>query len=246
VYVRLLLATNDPEGTREVRSAVERHPKNGYLHHLLYTLLDDAGDPRALEALDKAVGLETLPARKRRWIEQLLTQALQEDRRDLAAKHLGVLAELLGGGAEAHLGAARKMQEFGFHERALTELEAARKGYEAFATGDMETVLSVWADDIVWHVGGNGPLAGTYKGKEEVLAMMGRLMQETDGTFKNEVHDILTNGTHGVALVTASASRNGKTAEGRVVHVWHDDGEARMKEFWAIGENQADFDALWD
>ncbi|MDJ0520794.1 MAG: PQQ-binding-like beta-propeller repeat protein [Planctomycetota bacterium] len=127
VYTRLLLATNDPEGPREVRAAVERHPKNGYLHHLLYTLLDDAGDARALEALDKAVSLETLPTRKRRWIEQLLTQALQEDRRDLAGKHLGALAELMGGGAEAHLGAARKMQEFGFHERALKELVTARE-----------------------------------------------------------------------------------------------------------------------
>ncbi len=140
VHVRLLVATNDPEASRDVRSAVEQHPKNGYLQHLLYTLLDDATDPRALDALDKAVELETQPARKRRWIEQLLTQALQEDRRALAAKHLGELARLLGGGAQAHLDAARKMHAFGFHERALKELDGARKAKPAPEVG-VETEL---------------------------------------------------------------------------------------------------------
>ena len=125
-------------------------------------------------------------------------------------------------------------------------LEAARRGYAAFDAGDMEAAMDVWADEIIWHVGGNGPLAGTYHGKEEIMGMMGKLMEGTGGSFKMDVHDILTNGTHGVALVNVSASRNGKSAEGRAVHIWHDNGGAQMTEFWSIGENQAAFDALWD
>ncbi len=125
-------------------------------------------------------------------------------------------------------------------------LEVARKAYAAFDTGDMQGVLDSMSDDIVWHFGGNNPLTGTYRGKDEVIGMMGRLLEETGGTFKVDVHDILANGVHGVALVNTSASRNGKTATGRAVHIWHDDEDAKTTEFWTIAENQEDFDALWD
>ena len=126
VHVRLLLATSDPEAPRAVRDAVTQHPDNGYLQFLLYTQLDDRGDPRALDALDRAIEREKLPARKRRWVDMLLAQALKEDRRELASKHVATLADLLGGTAEARIKAARKMDAFGYHEQALAELDKAR------------------------------------------------------------------------------------------------------------------------
>jgi ketosteroid isomerase-like protein len=33
-----------------------------------------------------------------------------------------------------------------------------RRGYQAFSTGDMDTVLSLMADDIAWHLGPGGGL----------------------------------------------------------------------------------------
>lgn len=36
-----------------------------------------------------------------------------------------------------------------------------RRGYEAFSTGDMDTLRELFAEDAVWHTGGSGPLAGT-------------------------------------------------------------------------------------
>lgn len=123
-------------------------------------------------------------------------------------------------------------------------LELSRRGYAAFAEGDMETLDEIIADNVVWHVSGDNILSGDYKGKEAVFGFFGRLAQETNGTFKNDVHDMLANDTHGVALVNQSATRNGETLEGRTVHVFHvDDGE--LTEFWAFNENQAEFDEFW-
>ena len=123
-------------------------------------------------------------------------------------------------------------------------LESARAGYEAFATGDMATVGDLLADDIVWHSGVNNILTGDYEGKEAVFNYFARLMQETGGTFKNEIHDMLANDDHGVALVTFSATRGDKSLEGSIVHVFHMRDE-KMTEFWAISEDQAQFDEFW-
>ncbi len=52
-------------------------------------------------------------------------------------------------------------------------LEIARAGYEAFASGDLAAVSDLLSDDIVWHSGGNNILTGDYEGKEAVLGFFG-------------------------------------------------------------------------
>lgn len=123
-------------------------------------------------------------------------------------------------------------------------LERARTGYEAFAEGDMDTVSSVMADDIVWHVGGDNQLSGDYRGKEEVLGFFGRLMQETGGTFENEIHDLLANDEHGVAIVESSAKRNGKSISDNAVHVFHM-RDGKMTEFWNVPTDQGAWDEFY-
>ena len=123
-------------------------------------------------------------------------------------------------------------------------LERARAGYEAFARGDLGAVSELLSDDIVWHSGGNNILTGDYEGKEAVLGFFGRLMQESEGNFNQDIHDMLANDDHGVALVNVSASRGGNSFEGRVVHIFHMSDE-KMTEFWAFPEEQSLFDEFW-
>lgn len=49
--------------------------------------------------------------------------------------------------------------------------QVLREGYEAFSTGDMDTLNRLFADDVVWHEGGRNPLSGEYKGKEQVCVV---------------------------------------------------------------------------
>jgi hypothetical protein len=123
-------------------------------------------------------------------------------------------------------------------------LVIARAGYEAFDRGDMAAVSDLLSDDIVWHSGGSNVLTGDYAGKEAVLDFFSLLMRESGGTYRNDVHDMLANDEHGVALVTVSASRGGEAYEGRVIHVFHM-SDGKMIEFWSYPEDQSRFDEFW-
>ena len=55
-------------------------------------------------------------------------------------------------------------------------VEIVHKMYQCFKGGDMETLKNeVLAEDVVWHVPGHHPLAGTKHGVGEVLAFFGAL-----------------------------------------------------------------------
>jgi hypothetical protein len=123
-------------------------------------------------------------------------------------------------------------------------LERSRAGYAAFASGDMATLSDFLSDDVVWHSGGDNILAGDYEGKEAVFGYFGRLMQETGGSFKNDIHDLLANDEHGVALVTSSATRGGVSIEENAVHIFHM-RDGKVTEFWTFPEDQSKFDELW-
>jgi ketosteroid isomerase-like protein len=119
-----------------------------------------------------------------------------------------------------------------------------RRGYEAFGLGDIETVMALFADDIVWHVGGSNQLAGDYRGHEEVMGFFGRLMDVSGGTFRLDVHDVLANDEHGTVLVTAYGNHEGKTLAAREVNIWHLAG-GKATEFWAFVENDAEVDEFF-
>lgn len=110
-------------------------------------------------------------------------------------------------------------------------VELLRKGYNAYSSGDMDVLQELFAEDIQWHIAGRSQLSGDYKGRDAVFGFFGKLMELTEGTAKLEVHDILANDEHGVALVTGSSSRGGKTLEGPDVHVFHI-RNGQVVEFW--------------
>lgn len=119
-----------------------------------------------------------------------------------------------------------------------------RKGYDAFARGDLDTLRSMFAKDIVWHVGGRGPLSGSYKGIDEVLGMFGEIVQRSDGTFSNEVHDVVANDEHAVALTSTTAQREGRRLNSEGVGVFHIKG-GKVTEAWFTSQDQAAADEFW-
>jgi hypothetical protein len=85
--------------------------------------------------------------------------------------------------------------------------ERIRRAFDAFARGDMATMTELIAEDTVWHIPGRGPLSGDYQGRETVFALFGRLVQGSEGTFTQQLHDALASDEHAVALTLASARR---------------------------------------
>lgn len=119
-----------------------------------------------------------------------------------------------------------------------------RKGYEAYTTGDLNVLNELFADDIVWHVAGRSAISGDYKGRDQVFGFFGKLMELSDGTAKIEVHDILADDEHAVAIVTGTATRNGTTFTGNDVHVFHVRG-GQVVEFWDSPLDQYAADEFW-
>lgn len=109
--------------------------------------------------------------------------------------------------------------------------ELLRQGYEAFGRGDMEWLNEHFTDDLVWHVPGQNPISGDHRGKDAVFSLFAKQMELTEGTLRLEIHDLLANDEHGVALATISATRGGKTLEDRQAHVFHV-RDGKVAEFW--------------
>lgn len=119
-----------------------------------------------------------------------------------------------------------------------------RKGYAAFAAGDLDTLRQLFAPDIIWHSPGRNPLSGTEHGTDAVFQLFGRLAELTGGTFRvSEIHDVLANDDHAVALLRIRAERGRKTLESNDAHVFNM-SNGRVTEFWAVSGDQYATDEL--
>jgi hypothetical protein len=118
-----------------------------------------------------------------------------------------------------------------------------RRGYGAFASGDMETLRELIAPDVIWHSGGHNQLSGDYKGIDETLGLFARFFELTGGDQRQELHDLLANDEHGVVLLKQHIGRpDGRSYDGNDVHVFHI-SEGKVTEFWLHPGDQAAADA---
>ncbi|MDQ1685426.1 MAG: hypothetical protein QOC82_2163 [Frankiaceae bacterium] len=91
-----------------------------------------------------------------------------------------------------------------------------RRGYAAFNSGDVATLSSLLAKDVVHRVPGASALAGDHKGIDAVLSMYGQLAELTDGTVQAHLVDVHSDGHgHVVAGHVITATRNGVTRASR-------------------------------
>jgi uncharacterized protein len=66
-------------------------------------------------------------------------------------------------------------------------VETAKKGYDAYAAGDVETALKDFHDDIEWSIPGNSTLSGTYRGKGQFMEMLGKLAEKSGTTTPERI-----------------------------------------------------------
>ncbi|WP_314215865.1 nuclear transport factor 2 family protein [Pseudarthrobacter equi] len=118
-----------------------------------------------------------------------------------------------------------------------------RRGYEAFNSGDVQTLMELFAQDAVWHVGGSGGLAGDKNGQEEIMAYFGELFSRSGGTTKVELKDVIAGEQHTVGLQKAQAQRNGQSMdqEGVLVFTLKDGKVTEVSEFQEDTAKAADF-----
>jgi ketosteroid isomerase-like protein len=87
-----------------------------------------------------------------------------------------------------------------------------KNAYDAFSRGDTKSVFAVFAENILWHVPGRGPLSRDYRGHAEVAGFFDHFMGLSEGTFRIQIDKILADRDRVVVLCTESASRAGNEA----------------------------------
>jgi uncharacterized protein len=122
--------------------------------------------------------------------------------------------------------------------------EPIRRAFGGFATGDMAVMRSFVAEDTVWHIPGRGPLAGDHYGRDAVFEMLGRLMEASEGTFTQELHDVAASDDHAVALAHATANRGDHRYDGRDAWVFHLREGQIAEAWWRPGDLYA-ADEFW-
>jgi uncharacterized protein len=117
-----------------------------------------------------------------------------------------------------------------------------REGFAAFGRGDMDAMRNqFFADDVRWHTAGRSLLAGDYEGPEQVIQLFARIVELSDGTLSLELHDVLANDEHAVALFTARGERAGKQLNDNQVLVYHF-RDGKVSEVWGQGTDLYAFD----
>lgn len=116
--------------------------------------------------------------------------------------------------------------------------------YAVIEDGDLEQLEASLAEDVVLHMPGESPIAGDHKGRDEIFGFLTQLFDRSAGSFKIELHDVLSGNDHVVGLHTVGAEREGKVLESREVLVAHvDDG--KLSEIWIHPGDQYHVDAFW-
>ena len=115
--------------------------------------------------------------------------------------------------------------------------EVFKQVYVAFTGGNMNRLGELIAPDVVWHVPGTNLISGTYTSREAIFGCFGKMFDMTEGSYRPELHAILADDDHTVALMLATARRGGKTLDQDYAFVCHiRDGQiAELWEAWTEG-----------
>ncbi len=121
-----------------------------------------------------------------------------------------------------------------------------REGYEEFLRGDVEANYERYAEDAVWHVPGRGPLSGTYRGRKAIFEdLFAKVERLSAGAMSYELHDVVANDHHAVALHRSRGQRGGKKldnlecivfhiVDGKAVEIWSHVFDVHANdEFWS-------------
>jgi ketosteroid isomerase-like protein len=120
-----------------------------------------------------------------------------------------------------------------------------RDGIAAFSRGDLDALRTQYfAEDIRWHFPGQSVVGGDYEGVDRVIEMFGKLAELSGGTHRVELHDVIANDDHAVALHATRGERAGKGLEINAVQIFHI-RDGKISEAWTMHSDLYAVDEFW-
>jgi ketosteroid isomerase-like protein len=121
----------------------------------------------------------------------------------------------------------------------------AREAFEAFNRGDFARYRQSFTDDVVWHVGGNHPMSGDYRGRDALFDYFERVRQLTGGSLRTSPQDILADATHCGVFTRVTAEREGRQLDVIQAQAFRMNADGKFTEYWALADDQDAVDAFW-
>ena len=91
--------------------------------------------------------------------------------------------------------------------------ELVRRIFDAFARKEAFALRGLFAEDATWVVPGDGIMAGTFTGRDQIFRFLGRLSKETGATYSSRLIDVLASDDRAAALYRASGERHGRSLD---------------------------------
>jgi ketosteroid isomerase-like protein len=135
--------------------------------------------------------------------------------------------------AHAEGGNSPPLRSSASHALADEKERIVRRLLDALEARDVVAIGELLADDVVYHFPGRGPVAGTYRGRDEVIGLFGAFAGLFDGPLSMASHDVVASEAHVVDLATYTASRAGQPFTWNAIRLYHVDG-ARIAEIWLM------------
>jgi ketosteroid isomerase-like protein len=102
--------------------------------------------------------------------------------------------------------------------------ELIKRGYAAFSAGDLETVMSLFDDDVEWVQPGQSAVSGNFHGKAELMEHLGRLAEKP---LTVKLIRLIAEGDAVVAITEVTAG--GETGEDADVFILRDGKTVRVE-----------------
>lgn len=114
----------------------------------------------------------------------------------------------------------------------------------AFSTGDLATVATSFSADAVWELPGQGVLAGTYVGPDQIVGFLAKAFELSGGTLALDVIEILGSDWGAVQVQRVTGRNNGRVLDcievlaheirdGKIVRTYHRPDQHAIEAFFA-------------
>jgi uncharacterized protein len=122
--------------------------------------------------------------------------------------------------------------------------DLAQKFIDAYGRRDYQKLEGLLTDDVLWHVGGNHPLSGDYRGRQAVLDYFAKVQSLTSQTLTLDPIEILAGGSFGAIFLRVRAEREGRGLDVTMAEAFRAQ-EGQLAEFWATADDQEAVDRFW-
>lgn len=113
----------------------------------------------------------------------------------------------------------------------------------AWQSSDLEALLGMYADDVVFHYAGNTDIAGDHIGRDAAVAAMVTASTRAQRELLDVV-DVMSGDELGALVVRERLTRGDLTADVRRVLVYRVRGD-EIAECWVLDEDQHLIDRFW-